>query len=285
MKKVLILSKDFELSKKYLKAARELDIKMTWAIYDQVGIEYLNKTNIYCNNIQLSDFDIIHFRNIGRFSEIHTTICDHAIENKIKISSPCFLYKMPWYNSKAFTYQRLVSRSLPVIESVLLKNPNKIDELALPYPLIAKTTQGSEGQGVFLCDNQKSLDSLLKKHSPLLLQKYIKNTGDYRVIVVGNKVLGTIKRMASQNEFRNNVALGGTAQVVNNIDNELEQIAIEATKSLGYAVAGVDIIFDELEKKYKIIEVNLGPKFLGFEKATGINVAKSIIEYLNKITD
>ena len=56
--------------------------------------------------------------------------------------------------------------------------------------------------------------------------------------------------------------------------------AVAAAKACEIEVAGVDVVFKEGEKEPYFWEVNRAPNYDRFEKVTGINVAKEIVEYL-----
>jgi ribosomal protein S6--L-glutamate ligase len=99
--------------------------------------------------------------------------------------------------------------------------------------------------------------------------------------VLGDKVLGVMKRSSqNQDEFRNNYSAGGTVEVAE-LPEEIKELAIKAAKVCGLAVAGVDVAFRDFDVKKPIIwEVNKGPQFKGFMKATGIDVPAEIVKFL-----
>src|SRR4051794_27476156 len=61
------------------------------------------------------------------------------------------------------------------------------------------------------------------------------------------------------------------------ITSNLIRLAITAANHIGLQIAGVDILIDK--DTYRICEINSSPGFQGFELATGIDVAKRIVEY------
>jgi ribosomal protein S6--L-glutamate ligase len=167
----------------------------------------------------------------------------------------------------------------------------RADTSVRPYnwPVILKGSGGDRGMRVFKADNLEELEKLvrdLRKSETedgrrYMLQEYIPNDGDYRVLVLGEKVLGVMKRSsAKQNEFRNNYSAGGTVEVAD-LPEEIKQLAIKAAKVCGLAVAGVDVAFRDNDFKKPIIwEVNKGPQFKGFMQATGIDVPAEIVKFL-----
>ena len=114
-----------------------------------------------------------------------------------------------------------------------------------------------------------------------MLQEFIPNDGDYRVLVLGKKVLGVMKRSSqSKEEFRNNYSAGGKVEVAD-LPEEVKQLAVKAAEVCGLAVAGVDVAFRDYDFKKPVIwEVNKGPQFKGFMKATGIDVPREIVRFL-----
>ena len=86
-----------------------------------------------------------------------------------------------------------------------------------------------------------------------------------------------MKRKAKPGEFRSNVHLGGSVEKYDLTEQE-EESAIKAAKVLGLSVAGVDLI--QSNRGPLVLEVNSSPGLEGIEKASGIDVAGKIIEYL-----
>jgi len=64
------------------------------------------------------------------------------------------------------------------------------------------------------------------------------------------------------------------------ITSEEKKLALKAAKVFNLAVAGVDII--RSNKGPLLLEVNSSPGLEGIENATGINVANSMIEAIEK---
>ena len=150
--------------------------------------------------------------------------------------------------------------------------------------IVAKANSGSLGYAVSLLDSQISFISFMEfmgsqniEPANILIQPFIKSKNqDYRLIVVGNKVVAAMKRQAKGIEFRSNISKGGTGTKIKP-DKKMVRLAIQATKVLGLDYAGVDIIKDSKGKLY-IVEVNCNSSF-EIENITNINVAQKIIQY------
>ncbi len=157
------------------------------------------------------------------------------------------------------------------------------------FPIIIKGSGGDRGTRVFKADNLEEMEKLvrdLRKSETedgrrYMLQEFIPNDGDYRVLVLGEKVLGIMKRSSTkQSEFRNNYSAGGKVEVAD-LPQEIKQLAVKAAKVCGLAVSGVDVAFRDNDFKKPVIwEVNKGPQFKGFMQATGIDVPAEIVKFL-----
>jgi len=166
-------------------------------------------------------------------------------------------------------------------------SPDEIQDLIKMVggpPLIIKFLEGTQGIGVVLVETKKAARSVIEAFLGLkvniLVQEYIKETAgaDIRCFVVGGKVVASMKRQAkSPEEFRSNLHRGGIASEIE-ITEEERTMAIRAAHILGLNVAGVDIV--RSDRGPLIIEVNASPGIEGIEKATGKDVASSIIKFI-----
>lgn len=152
-------------------------------------------------------------------------------------------------------------------------------------PLVIKLLEGTQGVGVVLAENDNAAESVLEAFNGLkarvIVQEFIKEAGgaDIRAFVVDGVVVGAMKRQGKEGEFRSNLHRGGTASLYDLTDDE-ENAALKAAKSLGLGVAGVDML--QSKKGPLIMEVNSSPGLEGIEGATGKDIAKSIIRYIER---
>ena len=151
------------------------------------------------------------------------------------------------------------------------------------YPVITKHEKGYQGKSVRKFENKKELEKFVNKINEknlgmFLWQKCLPTRWDIRVVIVGGKAIGGMKRTALGEEFRSNFSLGGEVEVWNLSDKEKE-LAEKVAKVCGLDYGGVDIMKDEEGNDY-ILEVNRQCQFQGFEKATGINVAQRVVEMI-----
>ncbi len=155
----------------------------------------------------------------------------------------------------------------------------------LRYPFIRKPNKGSKGKGVVLITDENGLCRTDSEVEMNVYQNFIRNSGDYRVFILGGKMLGVIRRMASDGGFINNISLGGTAERVSDPDilKKLRHIGTTVASVFELTLCGVDVIYDEDRKKYVFLEVNTVPQWKGFQEATGIDVAGKILSYCDRL--
>ena len=155
-------------------------------------------------------------------------------------------------------------------------------------PVVVKVTQGTQGQGVFLRHTLREtgnlVQGLLVTGKAVLIQEYIAESHgkDIRALVVGGKVVACMRGKARGREFRSNYHLNGTVEKVE-ISEEYAEVACRAARVLGLNVAGVDLL--EGNDGPLVLEVNSSPGLEGIEKASGVNVAGAIIDYVISESD
>ncbi len=150
----------------------------------------------------------------------------------------------------------------------------------LGYPLVVKTAYGSRGTGVFLVNDRRELLAKMRelKLTPHLFQKFIPESRgkDLRVIVIGGKVIGGMIRK-SESDFRSNVSLGGKTEACP-VSEQAARICRRCAEILGLDYCGIDLLYGK--DSLLVCEVNSNAFFYGFERTTGINVARQYAEYI-----
>ena len=158
-------------------------------------------------------------------------------------------------------------------------------ELVGGSPVVIKLLEGTQGIGVVLGETHKSARSVIEAFHgaeiAVLVQEFIKEAEgrDIRAFVVGRRVVATMERSGAKGDFRSNLHRGGSAQQVE-LSAAEKATALRAAKAMGLNVAGVDML--RSKRGPVVMEVNSSPGLEGIEKATGSNVAKVIIEFLEK---
>ncbi len=152
-------------------------------------------------------------------------------------------------------------------------------------PVVIKLLEGTQGVGVVLGETKKAAESVIEAFRGLnanfMVQEFIKEAGnsDIRCLVVGNRVVASMKRTGKDGDFRSNLHRGGSAALVK-ITPEERSTAVRSAKIMGLNVAGVDLL--RSNHGPVVMEVNSSPGLEGIETATGKDVAGSIIQFLEK---
>ncbi|MDT0681356.1 30S ribosomal protein S6--L-glutamate ligase [Roseicyclus sp. F158] len=165
------------------------------------------------------------------------------------------------------------------------KQTEEVLKLAGGAPMVIKLLEGTQGIGVVLADTDRSAKSVIEAFRGagvnILVQEFIKEAGgtDIRALVVGGKVVAAMKRTGAEGEFRSNLHRGGSAAQVK-ISPEERSTAIRAAKTMGLNVCGVDML--RSNHGPVVMEVNSSPGLEGVEKATGLDIAGKIIDFIER---
>jgi len=189
---------------------------------------------------------------------------------------------------KLRSMQLLAKAGVGIPKTVVSRNSTDIDDLLEKIgsmPVIIKLARGTHGNGVVLAESKKAAKSVLQAFylsnedgTNVLIQEYIEESAgtDIRALVVGSRVVASIKRQSLDDDFRSNLHKGGEGVVVKLTDEE-KKMAVKAVKTMGLNIAGVDLM--RSKRGPLILEVNASPGF-GVEKISKRNVAGAIIEYV-----
>lgn len=287
--KIVMLARNPELySHKRLKQAAEdrghqFDIVNTLRCYMNIAA---HRPDVYYNGEKLEGYDAVIPR-IGA----SITFYGMAVLRQFEMQGV-----FPLNESVAIGRSRDKLRSMQLLArdgiglpvTTFAHDPKQTEEvlrLAGGAPIVIKLLEGTQGIGVVLADSNRSAKSVVEAFRGagvnILLQEFIKEAGgtDIRAIVVGGKVVAAMKRTGAEGEFRSNLHRGGSAQVIK-LTPEERSTAIRSAKSLGLNVCGVDML--RANHGPVVMEVNSSPGLEGVEKATGLDIAGKIIDYIEK---
>ena len=150
-------------------------------------------------------------------------------------------------------------------------------------PVIIKLLEGTQGIGVLLAETVKSAEAIIEmlqsQKQNVLIQKFVVESKgrDIRALVVGDRVVAAMRRVAQGQEFRSNVHRGGLTEMVT-LDESYHKTAVRAAQIMGLRVAGVDML--ESNSGPQIMEVNSSPGLEGIETCTQLDIAGAIIDYI-----
>lgn len=152
-------------------------------------------------------------------------------------------------------------------------------------PVVIKLLEGTQGIGVVLGETPKAAESIIQAfggvNTNILVQQFVKeaNGEDIRCLVVGEKVVASMIRRGKEGDFRSNLHRGGSAEPIKITPKE-RSTAKRAANAMGLNVCGVDML--RSKDGPVVMEVNSSPGLEGVEKATGVDVAGKIIEFIEK---
>ena len=184
--------------------------------------------------------------------------------------------------------QLLARKGIGLPVTGFANSPDDTDDLLESVggaPVVIKLLEGTQGVGVVLAETKKAAESVIEAFRGLkanfMVQEYIKEAGgaDIRCLVIGDKVVASMKRQGKEGEFRSNLHRGGSASLIR-ITPEERSTAVRSAKVMGLNVAGVDLL--RSNHGPVVMEVNSSPGLEGIENATKKDVAGTIIEFIEK---
>ena len=151
-------------------------------------------------------------------------------------------------------------------------------------PVVIKLLEGTQGIGVMLAPDlvvaQAMIETLQATRQNVLIQEFVKESAgtDVRAFVVGDRVVGAMRRTSKGEDFRSNLHRGGDSEAID-LEPEYEDAAVRSAQIMGLRVAGVDLL--ESDRGPLVMEVNSSPGLQGIERATGENLARVIVDFVD----
>jgi len=230
---------------KNCKNVRTLGVRSNFSDYSPQEAELIRRADkIYYPTTFYADlFDTMGKRT---FPSYHTYKC---VQDKIKQTALFELLGLPHPRTRVF-YGTRQKKSIP-------------DHFAFPF--IAKIPRGSAlGRGVYLIRNEKELRNYLEQSGPAYIQQYLTIDRDIRVVVIGRRIVHSYWRIATQNEYRSNVAVGGRMSLEAVPEKALD-LALRVARACCWDDVGIDIC--ENEGQFYVLEANMKYGKEGFRQA------------------
>jgi ribosomal protein S6--L-glutamate ligase len=187
---------------------------------------------------------------------------------------------------KLRAYQVLARAGVGIPKTVFARetaNFEDVVELAGGTPLIIKVARGTHGNGVVLAETPKAAMAVMQafyvEGVNFLVQEFVKESAgeDIRALVVGSRVVASVKRQSLDDDFRSNTHQGGVGSAVK-LTEEEEKTAVKAAKAMGLSICGVDMM--RSTRGPLVLEVNSSASLKTPELVTQRDVATKIIEYV-----
>lgn len=244
-----------------------------------------SKLKILYNGKPLEKYDCIYARGSFRLAPLLRSVTN-ALWGKCYMPIRAETFTIG--HDKLLTHLVLQQHKIPMPTTYLASSPEAAKNLLkkINYPLIMKFPQGTQGRGVMYLDSfaaaSSMLDALTTLRQPFIIQEYIETGGiDIRAIVIGNKVVASMKRKAIMGEKRANIHAGGVGESCI-LNQTAKKIAIDTAQSIGAEICAIDML--ESAKGPLVIEANLSPGLQGITAATNIDIADKIAKYLYEKT-
>lgn len=139
-----------------------------------------------------------------------------------------------------------------------------VEQSNLEYPLIVKAVLASRGDDNHLVQNAQELQDAVAKSPDLafIAQTFIPNDGDYRLLVMGDRVRLVLHRQSQTDSHLNNTSQGGKAKLVDiaELPQAMLDEAVYMSKALNRELTGVDIIVHNQTGKHYFLELNNMPQ-------------------------
>lgn len=187
---------------------------------------------------------------------------------------------------KLRAYQVLAKAGVGIPKTVFARETANFDDvvsLAGGTPLIIKVARGTHGNGVVLAETPKAAMAVMQafyvEGVNFLVQEFVKESAgqDIRALVVGSRVVASVKRQSLDDDFRSNTHQGGIGTAVK-LTEEEAKTAVKAAKAMGLSICGVDMM--RSERGPLVLEVNSSASLKTPELITKRDVATKIIEYV-----
>lgn len=299
MKQVLILSRkgsntsSLKLFTDTINAQGSKTIKAHFDTFGKLKYSLIDgKTKIYSSKLQkdIKDFDLIIFRHWHKTQEQATTCYLHLKRNNCKmLDTELENFRA---TSKLSEYFLLATHCLPVPNTIYTKQAFLLSHAKsekISFPIILKDAFLHKGASNFYAEDEKSAEQILKnnKKANFIIQEFIPNECDYRVLVFNQKPSLCIKRSRIAKETHlNNTSQGAKASIVplTKLSQQLLDDVVKAAYVTKRGMAGVDLMISSKNNKHFILEVNNLPQLRtgSFADEKMKNFTKAIEEEIEK---
>lgn len=249
------------------------------------------KTIVVGTDSKKKDFalgDVVMQRSVSHYRGLYLTACleflGFEVINRLKVGETC--------GNKLLTSLALAKHRIPTPRTQFAFSSESAMESIRKtgFPLVLKPIVGSWGRGVFPLRDDEMASVIVEMRedddNPLARIFYIQEMverppRDIRCIVVGDQIAAAIYRYSAENEWRTNVARGGTAEEAE-VTGELAELALKAAKAVGGGIVGVDLMEDKV-KGLVVHEVNNTVEFRGAASVSKTDIPGAMIDYAVRV--
>jgi ribosomal protein S6--L-glutamate ligase len=184
--------------------------------------------------------------------------------------------------------QLLAQSGLPVPRTAFAPDPEALPRALAAVggpPAVIKLPRSAQGRGVMMAETEGAARSIVEAMWALdrsvIVQEFIPEArgSDLRVLVIGGKAAGAVRRTAPKGEFRSNLHRGGSVRRAR-LTKKMTELAERAVNICGLDIAGVDIL--EAKGGLLVLEVNAAPGIEGFDRTGGGNIVSRIVDFIEE---
>jgi RimK family alpha-L-glutamate ligase len=269
-----------------LLANADADIEVSHAFFEDL-LFHISEAEVQvidtANNHSLTEYNVVYFRYWGDASVQGPAL---AAARFCKLKNITFVdsevLRQGSFN-KITQYMNLHEAGVPFPHTLVAPAGELLahyKEHGFSFPLILKAASGTRGNDNFLVHTEEEMRQILEQNSNLtfVLQTFLPNDGDYRVVVMGGKAVLVIKRTASSDTHLNNTSQGGSAEnvPVSSLPQEVRDLSVRAANFFGRQIAGVDMVQSSANGRWYCFEVNRAPQIehASFEHEKAVELAK-----------
>lgn len=170
-------------------------------------------------------------------------------------------------SSKLMQATQFFELGIPVARTVfvtraVLSGGNSVE---IEFPCIMKDVFGAHGNDNYLINNMLEASRIADNNigKKFVLQRFVPNDNDYRILIVGDEVL-VFGREAAQGSHLNNTSQGGVATLIpqHDLPSKVIKDARRISDHLGMKISGVDVLADKNTGEYYFLEVNSQPQLM-----------------------
>lgn len=246
------------------------DTEFYWAALEDLLFDVSNNsigiTDIR-NGHFLDEYSVVNFRFWGEAQGHAMAAARYCHERGIRFVDTEALRTGSF--NKITQYVNLHYAEVPIPKSLIGSGDNLLASYAergFVFPLIAKSVAGTRGKDNYLVHTHEELAEILTHaEKAFVLQEYIPNTGDYRVLVTGDTATFVLHRQATTSSHLNNTSQGGkpTPVPIESVNPKVISLAIKASQYYGRDFGGVDIVESSVDGSFYCFEVNRSPQIEG----------------------
>ncbi len=234
-------------------------------------------------------YDVILERSLSYLRGLYTTAILETKGYNIVNNYNCLNIT----GNKLLTTLKLIEKNIPTPKTCVSFKPEPaigaIKE-EIKYPAILKPIIGSWGRLIAKLDDYTSAMGNLECREVMgnvlqkiyYIQEYLGHQDsnmptDLRVFVIGKECIAAMGRFKPEDDFRSNIAIGGTAKKID-INKDIAKISLSASNAVNGEIVGVDLM--RKQNELKVIEINGTPQFRAIATSTKMNIAGKIVDFL-----